>query len=240
MKIRQTPRRQLRRRVDHNKRLLERPRIAPFAAFERRITYHAAMDDMPNRKIERRSRQRAANRAAIIEAARRVAAREGASGLALRAVAAEAGYAPASVYEYFRNRAELVLALAAEDLGQLARLLREQSKEDNNLSDAAHIALSSLQESGALGAAAGLLEASKVPPDAERLFNGRLIAALTSLADAAGCSRETRGEQADVVLTAALIAGLAILLRSGRLKALGFEEKELLDRLESRFSISLP
>ena len=36
-----------------------------------------------------------------------MAAREGAGDLSLRAVAAEAGYAPASVYEYFRNRAEL-------------------------------------------------------------------------------------------------------------------------------------
>jgi AcrR family transcriptional regulator len=198
------------------------------------------MDEIPNRKVERRRRQRAANRSAIIDAARRVAAREGTSGLALRAVAAEAGYAPASVYEYFRNRAELVLALGAEDLGQLARLLREQPNEGNSLSDAAYIALSSLQESGALGAAAASLEASKIPPDAERVFNGRLIAALTSLADATGRSSETRGEQADVVLTAALITGLAVLLRSGRLKALGFEEKELLDRLELRLSMSLP
>ena len=198
------------------------------------------MDDMPSRRIERKSRQRAANRAAIIEAARRVAARAGTSGLALRAVAAEAGYAPASVYEYFRNRAELVLALAAEDLGHLARILRELPKEGGNLSNSGHVALVALQESGALGAAVSSLEASKVPPDAERLFNGRLIAALTSFADASGRSREARGEQADVVLAAALITGLAVLLRSGRLKALGFEEKELLDRLEARFSVALP
>ena len=210
------------------------------AAFRRRITYHAGMDDMPSRRIERKSRQRAANRAAIIEAARRVAARAGTNGLALRAVAAEAGYAPASVYEYFRNRAELVLALAAEDLGHLARILRDLPKEGGSLSNSAHVALAVLQESGALGAAVSSLEAGKVPPDAERLFNGRLIAALTSLADAAGRSREARGEQADVVLAAALITGLAVLLRSGRLKALGFEEKELLDRLEARFSAALP
>ena len=51
------------------------------------------------RRVERRTRQRTANRAAIIDAARRVATREGAGALSLRAVAAEAGYAPASVYE---------------------------------------------------------------------------------------------------------------------------------------------
>src|SRR3954466_7023767 len=83
------------------------------------------MSEVLSRRIERRTRQRAANRTAILDAARRVAAREGAGALSLRAVAGEAGYAPASVYEYFRNRAELVLALAAEDMGGLARSLKE-------------------------------------------------------------------------------------------------------------------
>jgi AcrR family transcriptional regulator len=198
------------------------------------------MDGQPNRRLERKTRQRAANRAAILDAARRVAAREGPAGLSLRAVAAEAGYAPASVYEYFRNRAELVLALAAEDLSQLARVLREQPSEDGDFAGAARLALSIIHDSSALGAAASSLEASKVPPDAERFFNGRLIAALTSLADATGRSRATRGEQADTVLFAAVIAGLGILQRSGRLKALGFEEAELLERLEARFSANLP
>ena len=85
------------------------------------------MSEALSRRIERRSRQRAANRSAILEAARRVATREGAGELSLRAVAGEAGYAPASVYEYFRNRAELVLALAAEDMGSLARAIRESA-----------------------------------------------------------------------------------------------------------------
>ncbi len=191
---------------------------------------------MPSRRVERKTRQRAANRTAILDAARRVASREGTGSLALRAVAAEAGYAPASVYEYFRNRAELVLALASEDLSHISRVLRESPKEQATLAHAATTALAVIAESGALGAAIASLEADKVPPDAERLFNGRLIAALTSLADAGGHSRTSRGEQADVVLTGAVIAGLALFQRSGRLKALGFEEKELLERLAARFS----
>jgi len=83
------------------------------AVFRLRITYHADMNEVLSRRVERKTRQRAANRAAILEAAKRVAAREGAGALSLRAVAGEAGYAPASVYEYFRTRGELVLALAA-------------------------------------------------------------------------------------------------------------------------------
>jgi AcrR family transcriptional regulator len=197
------------------------------------------MSEIPARRTERKTRQRAANRAAIIEAARRVAAREGTSGLALRAVAAEAGYAPASVYEYFRNRAELVLALAAEDLSRLAKDLRDTQKENGRIAAAVGIAIAAVQESGALGAAALSLEGSKIPPDSERMFNGKLIGALTSLANATGRSHAARGDQADVVLLAAFVTGFAVLLRSGRLKALGFDDQEILARLEGRFSLPL-
>src|ERR1700760_1929424 len=68
---------------------------------------------------------KAASRSSILEAARRVAARDGARDLSLRAVAAEAGFAPAGLYGYFRGKDDLLLALAAEDLSQLARGMRE-------------------------------------------------------------------------------------------------------------------
>jgi AcrR family transcriptional regulator len=188
-----------------------------------------------SRRVERKHRQRAANRGAIVDAARRVAAREGAGELSLRAVAAEAGYAPASVYEYFRNRAELVLALAAEDLGQLVRALRESS---GGQAAAVKVAFELLRASGALPAAAATLERGEAPAEAERLFNGKLIAALTVLAEAAGrAPLKEREEQADVVLLAAEVVGLAILARAGRLKALGFEEAELLSLLGKRFGL---
>jgi len=195
------------------------------------------MNEALSRRVERRTRQRAANRGAILDAARRIAARPGSSDLSLRAVAAEAGYAPASVYEYFRNRAELVLALAAEDLGQAARALRESG---GGQGAAVRAAIDSLKASGALAAAVATLESGSVPTDAERLFNGKLIAVLTALSEAAGrAPLKTRDDQADVVLLSAAIAGLAGLARSGRLKALGFEEQELIDRLDRRFSTTL-
>ena len=59
---------------------------------------------------------KAASRSSILDAARRVAARDGARDLSLRAVAAEAGYAPAGLYGYFSGKDELLLALAADDL----------------------------------------------------------------------------------------------------------------------------
>lgn len=193
------------------------------------------MSDLPQRKSERRTRQRAANRAAILDAARRVAAKTELGEIALRAVAAEAGYAPASVYEYFRNRAELVLALAADDLGQIARALKELPAGERRIEAASRAALDLVKQSGALAASSSTFE-GELPAEAERMFNGKLIAALTALAEAAGRPPKSRAEQADTVLIAAAVAGLAMLARSGRLKALGFEEQELLARLEARFA----
>ena len=209
-----------------------------------RIAYHDSMSEALSRRIERRTRQRAANRTAILEAARRVASREGAGDVSLRAVAGEAGYAPASVYEYFRNRAELVLALAAEDMGSLARALREAPSTGDgsprNLATAAKTALEIIRVSGALPAAVATLEGGDAPPESERLFNGKLIAALTAFAEAAGRSPKTREEQGDVMLAAAAVIGLAVLARAGRLKTLGLDEDALLERLDNRFAATVP
>src|SRR4249919_3735848 len=81
-------------------------------------------DPNPNRS-ERRARARDASRMSILEAARRVAARDGARSLSLRGVAAEAGFAPAALYGYFANKDELLLALAADDLLALSRAMRD-------------------------------------------------------------------------------------------------------------------
>ena len=77
----------------------------------------------PNQSLGRNGKKarpahmsKAASRSSILEAARRVAARDGARDLSLRAVAAEAGFAPAGLYSYFRSKDELLLALAADDL----------------------------------------------------------------------------------------------------------------------------
>src|SRR3954469_8467500 len=124
---------------------------------------------------ERRRREggKQASRVAILEAARRVAAREGARDLSLRGVAAEAGFAPAALYGYFRSKDELLLALASEDLSRLARVMREAG----GLPAASAAALSLLRGTETIAAASGALTAGG-NSEAERLFNGRLIAAL--------------------------------------------------------------
>src|SRR5215471_8726686 len=75
---------------------------------------------------ERRQRDasRAASRTAILDAARRVAARDGARDLSLRGVAAEAGFAPAALYSYFSGKDDLLMALAADDLAYISRAMR--------------------------------------------------------------------------------------------------------------------
>jgi AcrR family transcriptional regulator len=176
---------------------------------------------------------KAASRIAILEAARRVAAREGARDLSLRGVAAEAGFAPAALYGYFRNKDELLLALAADDLTVLARSMREAG----GLAGASAVALSLLKGTETMAAASAALSGAS-GGDAERLFNGRLIAALKALSDASGLPADSRKSQCDIVLVASALTGLALLARSGRLAALGFTPEEILQRLDARFSNS--
>jgi AcrR family transcriptional regulator len=185
---------------------------------------------------ERRARQRAASRASILEAARTVAAREGARNLSLRGVAAEAGFAPAALYSYFADKDEMLLALAADDLAALSRAMREASSDGGRLAGAAAAALDLLRTNETFAAAQGALPASSGSSDAERLFNGRMIGALKVLAEATGRKAETRDDQCDVVLMAASLAGMALLARSGRLAALGFAPEEILARLDKKFS----
>jgi len=186
-------------------------------------------------RVLRRAQAHAATRGSILESARRVAAREGARDLSLRAVAAEAGFAPAALYGYFRNKDELLLALAADDLTSLARAMRGSVA---GLAGAGAVALELLRGTETMAAASAALtvtpDNSKLN-DAERLFNGRLIGALKALSDASGLPSDSRESQCDVVLVAASLVGLALLARSGRLKTLGFTPEEMIARLESRF-----
>jgi AcrR family transcriptional regulator len=197
------------------------------------------MANPTDQRLQRRAQAHAATRSVILEAARRVAGRGDARDLSLRMVAAEAGFAPAALYGYFANKNELLLALAADELTLLARAMRDaasQSKGEGALAAAGSAALSLLGRSESLAATAGALGATPGTSDAERLFNGRLIAALKALSDAAGKSASSRDGQCDVVVVAAALAGLALLSRSGRLEALGFGQDELLRRLEARFA----
>lgn len=188
-------------------------------------------------RADRRARERSLTRAAILDSARKVAAREGAANLSLRAVAAEAGFAPAALYGYFANKNELLIALAAEDLAVLAHAMRDAGSEGGSrLGAAAAAALSLLQTTETIATAPAALPATAGNGDAERLFNGRLIAALRALSEAAGQPSDSHQSQADVVLLAAALTGLAVFARTGRLQALGFSPADMIAALDRRFS----
>ncbi|MBV9542332.1 MAG: hypothetical protein JO167_13805, partial [Alphaproteobacteria bacterium] len=143
-----------------------------------------------------------------------------------------------ALYGYFAGKDDLLLALAADDLTMLARAMRDAvsgQPNDERLSAAATVALAALAESETIAAALTALPSGEAPNEAERLFNGRMIAALKVLSDASGSTVASREGQCDVVLAASAVAGLALLARSGRLEALGFSTDEILKRLEARF-----
>src|SRR4029077_5651833 len=131
----------------------ERPGSAPFPA-NRLFSWRMPM--MSEAKRERRARTRNATRAAILDAARRVAAREGARNLSLRAAAAESGFAPAALYGYFENKDALLLALAADDLASISRAVRAAAQTRNGasaLAEACAAALALLKSTESLAAA---------------------------------------------------------------------------------------
>jgi AcrR family transcriptional regulator len=154
-------------------------------------------------------------------------------------VAAEAGFAPAALYGYFASKDELLLALAADDLASIAKTMRSSTGEGGQrLSAAVGAALSQLKEMETMAAATAALSTEPGTSESERHFNGRLIAALSALSEVSGHRTQERIGQCDVLLLAATLTGLAVLARSGRLAALGFEQEELLARLQTRFSLT--
>jgi AcrR family transcriptional regulator len=186
-----------------------------------------------NRPQLKRSERHTVTRSAILDAARRVAARDGAREFSLRAVAAEADFAPAALYSYFKGKDELLLALAADDLSDLARTMRGNT---GNFSMAAAAALDHLQKAETIVAASGALPHQAGQSEAERLFNGRLITVLKALAETRGMPLDSREAQVDIVVLAASLTGLAVLARSGRIAALGFSPDEIVAALDRRFA----
>src|SRR5215472_7962153 len=76
-------------------------------------------------RFTERSRKGDAARAALLDAARRIATRDGIDAIRLSAVADEANIAHATAYGYFRSRKELLQSVVAEDLNNLSRAMRE-------------------------------------------------------------------------------------------------------------------
>jgi AcrR family transcriptional regulator len=80
-----------------------------------------------------RQRRQHRSRANILAAARELVLEKGGDAVSLREVAARAGYSPASLYEYFESKDELLAELAS---GVLARLSARMAAVPTSLSPA--------------------------------------------------------------------------------------------------------
>lgn len=190
---------------------------------------------MGNTAEKRREDLRDHKRKAILAAARRVCDAGGPEALTMRAVAAEAGYAPGAVYSYFAGIDELAIALTAEELGHLARRMREAAERATGpaaaLEAAAREALKATAGNAPHVRLAGrLMSAEALPADLDRAVTGRVIAILETLGGPLRAATGLKGEAAhrEILCLAALLIGLRVLEGSGRLAPLGFTAESLL------------
>src|ERR1700754_1960907 len=73
-------------------------------------------------------------RRALIDAARRVLEQEGPAALSLRAVAREAGVSPAAPYHHFKDKGELLDAVADQGWAMLSQVMSEALTKKGELS----------------------------------------------------------------------------------------------------------
>lgn len=73
--------------------------------------------------VERRARDREALRAKILEATSRLMVTEGFESVSIRRIAEQIEYSPATIYLYFKDKAELIDAICQELFGQMIEVL---------------------------------------------------------------------------------------------------------------------
>ncbi|MGB7762669.1 MAG: TetR/AcrR family transcriptional regulator [Bryobacteraceae bacterium] len=73
--------------------------------------------------VERRAREKEALRAKILEATSRLMVKEGFESVSIRRIAEQIEYSPATIYLYFKDKAELIDAICQELFGQMIEVL---------------------------------------------------------------------------------------------------------------------
>jgi AcrR family transcriptional regulator len=79
---------------------------------------------------KRREKHKAALRSELVAAAHELVRQEGYEGLTIRKLAKRVGYAPMSVYSYFADKQEILVALAEDAFATLARRIEAQPSDD--------------------------------------------------------------------------------------------------------------
>jgi TetR/AcrR family transcriptional regulator len=186
--------------------------------------------DALEKKTGRREAVRAFKREAILQAARKIFARDGLEGATLRAIAAEAGIAVGTVYLHYPAKEALYAELLAGSLADLQKHLREavaKANADGQLMAGA-LAFYDFYRQRPDDLYLGLylgqgFRPTGLTPELDRLLNGRLIQCYTVLSDAMRRISPVEAEnlRAETVSLAAATAGALMLETTGRLKILG-------------------
>ncbi len=185
---------------------------------------------LAEKKSGRREAVRAFKREAILQAARKIFARDGLEAATLRAIAAEAGIAVGTVYLHYPAKEALYAEMLAGSLADLQKYLREavgKAASDEQLMAGA-LAFYDFYRRRPDDLYLGLylgqgLRPVGLTPELDRLLNGRLIQCYTVLSDAMRRIAPLDAEllRAETVSLAAATAGALMLETTGRLKILG-------------------
>ena len=185
--------------------------------------------ELPNdaRREARREAAHAYKRSEILTAARKVLAREGARGMTIRAVAAEAGYVAGAVYFYFDSKAAIIGELAVHELSQLTKQIRNEPSRD-----AAERAAAAATAFAAAHTLFTLDTEDELEAGNDRALTGRLISLFQTLSEPLELSDlPPKQANARALGFSAAAIGLATLARTGRLDKLGVTAADALKEL---------
>lgn len=180
---------------------------------------------------------RAFKKSAILDAAQRVLDRDGIEGATVRAIAKEAGYTPGALYAYYTDKDDILADLLCKSLGRAARAVRNNMESGNGTS-ANPIDLTAVfsayyrQEPTEFDLFLTVLQSRRIhnlSPEMARSFNGRLIAALSPIAEALEATGRWESQPASEATMQAVALGIGMLLleNSNRLSALGMDGRSL-------------
>ena len=170
--------------------------------------------ELPNdaRREARREAAHAYKRSEILTAARKVLARDGARGMTIRAVAAEAGYVAGAVYFYFDSKAAIIGELAVHELSQLTKQIRNEPSRD-----AAERAAAAATAFAAAHTLFTLDTEDELDAGNDRALTGRLISLFQTLSEPLELSDlPPKQANARALGFSAAAIGLATLARASR------------------------
>lgn len=124
----------------------------------------------PTRARQRRERERAAARAAILSAARDLARREGWDAVTMRRLADEIDYSANFAYRYFTGRDDILLALVREGFARLREAMAAAGRQP--VPAPADMASSSAAEAAVRHAGHAYLDFALAEPDLYQLMYG--------------------------------------------------------------------